>query len=112
MVGPSGGGGFTFECNKEQGAALILRESAHRTNALRKNAFTRYVLENHSKWLKFANDVEQRGITADQLVMVTGCDKTSEWACAAFSASSKQVGLEFHVGNVSVVQGGVSVWGS
>jgi hypothetical protein len=106
----SGGGGFTFECTKEQGAALILREDAHRTDALQKTTFIRYVLENHSKWLEFANDVHERGITADQLVMVTGCDKTSEWASAVFSAASKQVGVEFHVG--SIAQGGVSVWGS
>ncbi|KAF8516249.1 hypothetical protein JB92DRAFT_2272739 [Gautieria morchelliformis] len=106
------GGGFTFECTKEQGAALILRQDARRTDALRKTNFTRYVLENHSKWLKFANDVHERGISADQLLMVTGCDKTSQWACAAFLASSNQIGVEFRVGNVGVAQGGVSVWGS
>ncbi|KAF8516244.1 hypothetical protein JB92DRAFT_2272784 [Gautieria morchelliformis] len=112
MVQSGGGGGFTFECTKEQGAALILREDAHRTNALQKTTFTRYVRENHSKWLKLANNVHERGISADQLLMVTGCDKTSEWACAAFLASSSQIGLEFQIGNVGVAQGGVSVWGS
>jgi hypothetical protein len=78
MVQLSGGGGFTFECTKEQGAALILREDAHRTNALQQTTVIRYALENHSKWLEFTNIVNERGITADQLVMVTGCDKTSE----------------------------------
>ncbi|KAF8530708.1 hypothetical protein JB92DRAFT_455326 [Gautieria morchelliformis] len=117
-VGVSGGlmvqsgGGFSFECTKKQGAALILRQDAHRTDALQEITFTRYVLENHSKWLKFANDVHERGISADQLLMVTGCDKASEWLGAAFLASSNQIGLEFQIGNTGIAQGGISVWGS
>ncbi|KAF8466771.1 hypothetical protein JB92DRAFT_2773813, partial [Gautieria morchelliformis] len=76
-------GGFSFQCTKETGAALIIGEDAERRNALEKHIFIRYVLENHHVWLKFANDVHNRGINLDELILVTGCDRTSAWASAA-----------------------------
>ena len=91
---------------------LILGEDADHSNALQKQQFIDYVLENHSMWLKFANDVHEHGVSLDQLLLVTGCDRMSAWACTAFSASSNNLGLEFQVGNVGVAQGGISVWGS
>ncbi|KAF8522838.1 hypothetical protein JB92DRAFT_2886182 [Gautieria morchelliformis] len=107
------GGGFAFECTEEPGAALMLRQDAHSIDTLDEITFARYVRDNHSKWLKFANDVHRRGISADELLIVTGCDKaSSQWLGVAFFTPPNEVAFEFQVGNAGVAQGGVSVWGS
>ena len=91
---------------------LILREDVDHSNALQKQRFIDYVLENHGMWLKFANDIHKCKVSLDQLLLVTGCDRMSAWACAAFSASLNNLGLEFQVINIGVPQGGILVWGS
>ncbi|KAF8522822.1 hypothetical protein JB92DRAFT_3110386 [Gautieria morchelliformis] len=108
--GPKAGGGFIFECTEErEGAALILGQDADRRDAQHKAFFIHYIIQHHNTWLRFANDIHHRAISLDQLLMVTGCDKTSEWACVAFSPSTYQG--KFCVRNAGIAQGGFSRWG-
>ena len=70
--------------------------------------FAKYIRENHGSWLKFATEKCNRGIRLIDLVLVTGCHKTSSWACAAFASRSKEVNIEFNAA-VGATQGGL--WG-
>ena len=83
---------------------------AYRQDALRKLRFVHYIRDCHRSWLSFAKSSCERAITLSDLILVTGCDKTSDWACAAFSEKSKSAGIDFMTGP-GIVDGGLSIWG-
>src|SRR5882724_10589482 len=86
------GGGFSFECSKQQGALLIMGDVAYRQNAVDKKRFSEYILRHHRSWLDFAEALG-RDVSLSDLILVNGCDKTSEWACAAWSEKTQCVRL-------------------
>jgi hypothetical protein len=45
----------------------------------------------YRSWLSFANDTWDLGLSLDQLLFVTSCDKLSHWASAVFSENSSQI---------------------
>jgi hypothetical protein len=100
--------GLSFECQKSAGAVLIMDDVAYRQDAIENDHYRRYILEHHNSWLSFAKK-QGRNIDLSELILVTGCDKTSDWACAAFSKTSKSASASLQVGGC--VRGGLHVWG-
>ncbi|TFK49030.1 hypothetical protein OE88DRAFT_456372 [Heliocybe sulcata] len=81
-VSPSGN--FSFACSRELGAALVLLDQAYRSDVLSTELFEEYFLANYESWLAFARHLK-RGISLDDLILVTGRDVTRGWAMAVFS---------------------------
>ena len=105
------GGGISFECVKNQGAVLVMGDIAYRQDAVDLARFSDYIIANHRTWLAFANDHLGRGLSVTDLILVTGCDKTSDWACAAWADISHSASASFMVDAPGLVQGNASIWG-
>ncbi|KAJ7433104.1 hypothetical protein FB451DRAFT_1155377, partial [Mycena latifolia] len=88
-----GGAGVHFSCSRKQGALLHLSRPAIREEALAREAFETYTLGNFTNWYDFANTVLLRGVKSGDILFVTGCDKTFEWASAVFDERSVNAGI-------------------
>lgn len=98
------------KCTRQQGAALLIKDRAYRTDAISRHAFEKCFIKNHTQWLSFANDELARGITLNDIVFVTGCDLTKEWTIATFNEATYDVEASFSV-NVPPGAAGAGVWG-
>jgi hypothetical protein len=83
---------------------------AYRQDAVHRKRFLDYIIKHHRSWLDFAT-VSGHDVSLSDLMLVTGCDKTSEWACAAWSEKTKSLRANFFAGSPGVVQGNVNLWG-
>ena len=88
---------------------LCMKTSADRREALNKKAVQDYALAHYKSWHKFALGLG-RDVRPEDLRIVTGCDKTSDWACAAWSSSSGSGSIGFNV-DLPVMQGQGHIWG-
>ena len=91
-------GGFTFTCNKKQGAVLILKDKAIHQSINDLGRVDAYIKKHRKSWYTFATDHHKLRLTMGDLVMVTGFDKTSRWALAAFTERSESASIHFGVG--------------
>ena len=105
------GCGFSFECSHQQGAVLIMGDVSYRQDVLDKQRFADYILKHHRSWLTFANDLGRGHLSLSQLILVTGCDKTSQWACAVWSEKTKSAKLSFVAGAAGIAEGSATLWG-
>jgi hypothetical protein len=104
------GGGFSFECSHHQGALLIMGGDAYREDASNQLEFLEYIIKHHRSWLDFAHSAA-RDVSLSDLILVDGCDKTSEWACAAWSEKSSSLRLNFVAGAPGIADGNACLWG-
>ncbi|PIL35386.1 hypothetical protein GSI_02112 [Ganoderma sinense ZZ0214-1] len=72
----------------EEGALLMLKKPAHSTYISCDLRIRRYIRDNISSWVTFANEKLEIGLEEKDVVFVSGYTKTSVWAEAAFSHSS------------------------
>lgn len=86
-------------------------DMAYRQDVLELRRFSDYIIQNYHSWLTFANDTLGRGVSLEDLVLVTGCDKTSQCACAAWSDSSHSASASFVADTPGFVTGRASIWG-
>lgn len=103
-------GGFTLASSHQQGAVLTMGDVAYRQDALDEGKFLEYFIQHHRSWLTFANTLG-RGLALTDILFVTGCDKTSDWACAAWSEKTSSITLSFIANVAGVAQGNATVWG-
>ncbi|KIM89603.1 hypothetical protein PILCRDRAFT_1941, partial [Piloderma croceum F 1598] len=96
-LGERGGGSISFDCAETDGAVLLLGADAQRKDALETLKYREYIVKNHDVWLQFARSVKGRDISLEDLILVTGCDMTSKWACATWSEKTKSATLTFSV---------------
>lgn len=104
------GGGFSFECSHHQGALLMMRDVAYRQDASNRKDFSLYIIKHHRSWLNFAH-ASGRDLSLSDLILVDGCDKTSEWACAAWSGKTRSMSLSFVAGVPGIAEGSGCLWG-
>ncbi|KIM80566.1 hypothetical protein PILCRDRAFT_526493 [Piloderma croceum F 1598] len=111
MTGTSGKAGrvFNFESSKQHGALLMMRDVAYRQDVVNKKPFYDYIIEHHRSWLDFAH-ASGRDVSQSDLILVDGCDRTSEWACAAWSGESP-VKFNFVIGVPGVANESAGLWG-
>lgn len=101
-----------LECSNRQGAALLIKHPAYREDALRRRDLRKYMLKHYRTWLPFIRDNLGREIELSEVVLVTGCDLTADWATAAFVEGSKKASISFTVGDPIVATAQASLWGS
>jgi len=83
---------------------------AFRQDAEDQKRFLDYIKKHHHAWMEFADELG-RDLSPSDLILVDGCDKTSEWACAAWSEKTQSVMLSFVAGVPGIAQGGAGLWG-
>jgi len=84
----------SFECTSSCGAVLVTKQSAARFDARSRRAFSNCLLQHREEWLAFTTQVLLRDIALRDLIVVTGCDLTEEWATAVFQENSTRVDFE------------------
>jgi hypothetical protein len=89
-----------------------LRSPATRSDALPRQRFAEYAARHHSRWLAFANGRHARGVVAEDLLLITGCDRTSAWSVAAFTEARRGGSIFFRGGYASVAGAGLALKGT
>lgn len=90
------GAGYRFSCNAEQGALLLLKDHATAQQIHPSSPhFINYMRKNYQNWCKFARDTRGLALEPEQLVLVRGWVKTTEWAVAAFLHGGSEQELSF-----------------
>lgn len=101
-----------FECSNSQGAALVTKYPAFRKDTFRDRDFIKYMSKHRKSWLAFFHDHLGIQLELPEIVLVTGCDLTADWATAVFIKSYKNAAIYFTAGDSSIVSGQASLWGS
>ncbi|KIJ43488.1 hypothetical protein M422DRAFT_67844 [Sphaerobolus stellatus SS14] len=87
-------GDLRYTCSKDCGAVLAIGDDANRVDALNIDYFRTTMSREYSSWLHKANVEKQYGIEMHELILVTGCDKTSSaWETAVFQGVSSDFQL-------------------
>lgn len=92
------------------GASLILGDNASREDVLDKRRLAEYFRRHYDSFRAFAV-AQGREMPPSGLRFVTGCDKTTDWACAAWSSSTTNAELTFSASAFGFDVVGFSVWG-
>lgn len=92
-----------------KGASLMLSSPAYREDAIDLGRLGAYLRDHYDSWYDFAV-AQGRTVPQSGLFFVTGCDKTSDWACAAWSDSTADAELTFST-SVFGFLAGFSIWG-
>lgn len=106
------GAGIEFACSDSQGAVLFLRRRAIRQDTYRKQAFEHYIRRHFRSWYQFANDRHEFGLGNGEIMLVTGCDKTAEWASAVFTHKGRRAKISLFGGLPTVISGELTLTGS
>lgn len=88
---------------------LCMGTSAERQEVVDKKVVQDYALAHYKSWHRFALQLG-RDVKLEDLRIVTGCAKTSDWACAVWSNSSCSGRIGFNA-DFPVVQGQGHIWG-
>jgi hypothetical protein len=83
---------------------------AYRQDAVDKKRFSDYIIQHRRSWLDFAEELG-RDVSLSDLILVDGCNKTSEWACAAWSEKTQSVRLSFVASAPGIAEGSAGLWG-
>jgi hypothetical protein len=109
------GAQFGFDSTRSKGAILITKHKTIHEDVANDIPFKKYMLSNYRSWLAFANSDAPpegyAGITVDDLIFVTGCDTTSDWAMSAFQSASRQIDIEFRAGVPGIASAHAATWG-
>ena len=76
------GASYKFSCSKNQGAIVVLGDHGTRSIVRKNKAFEKYMESHQDSWYQFALSLDH-DIDRDDLVLVSGWVKTSQWALAA-----------------------------
>ncbi|KAF8262298.1 hypothetical protein EI94DRAFT_1808981 [Lactarius quietus] len=109
----------SFSFTKKQGAALSLPVPSRRQDTLFQNDFRKWIIAHIDSWLAFTQ-CRGMGVKMEDIVLVTGCHRTSAWAnlasdCApiregaraSFAAYFTHAGAHVHLGVLNE-----SIWGA
>ena len=84
-------GESSLSFTNEKGAALILPSEARREDTLYEKLFKQHMLKYYRQWYTFALTECQRDIKLCDLILVTGCDLTRQWATATYFRSNREI---------------------
>lgn len=82
-------GESSISFTSEKGAVLILPYEACREDTLYDEPFKRHMLRNYRQWYNFAR--ERKNIKLSDLILVTGCDTTRQWATVNYSRPNRKM---------------------
>ena len=84
-------GESSISFTNEKGAALILPSEACREDTLNDKLFKQHMLKFNRQWYTFALTECQRDIRLWDLILVTSCDLTRQWATATYFRSNREL---------------------
>lgn len=99
-----------LQCDQEQGAALYTRTHGVHQHASSKGRLKDYMLQNYNSWYKYAVGTLGRAVGLKDIVLVTGCVLTNEWATAIFQQTGREAIASFYV-QASPLNVGIGAWG-
>jgi hypothetical protein len=84
-------GESSLSFTNEKGAALILPYEASREDTLYDELFKKHMLKYYRQWYTFALTECHRNIKLYDLILVTGCDMTRQWATATYFRHNREM---------------------
>lgn len=105
------GASVELECMSRQGAALVIKHHANREDTSCKLALREYMLKNYKSWFAFIRNRLKAYVQLSDLILVTGCDMTADWATAVFVSNATKASIAFNVGD-SMGSAQAAAWGS
>jgi hypothetical protein len=104
--------GITYDCSKNLGALLLLRNHSVRINLRSTLAIRSYIKANIDGWYTFGwQGFAEADLPEQSLVLVRGCDITDSWALAAFADRSLNASVFFN-GGIYQSAGSTELYGS
>jgi hypothetical protein len=94
---PSDPGEVMFSCSVKQGAVLSLPTQAKRENTLVQEGFGKWMIKNICQWFVWIQDKELGIDQMEDIVLVTGTDRTRSWANVAFLGGQADARVSFSV---------------
>ena len=82
----------SFRLTGGQGAALLTKHSTYREDIQQTGAFEKYVKEHYDSWVTFARDTGHGDVNP---VIVTGIDRTKDFAMLCYSNNDPELGCKF-----------------
>lgn len=70
------------------------------------------MLKNYRAWVHFARTRLNRDVHLRDIVLVTGCDLTADWATATFVDRAMDASISFQAGEMIIGNAGLAMWGS
>lgn len=102
-----------FDCRPTggEGTILVTKHKTFPENVERTERFRKYILANYKSWEAFAMD-QGHGITANDIIFVTGRDLTADFAMAACSEPSGDFAMSLTIDTSNAAPAGISTWSS
>ena len=97
-------GESSLSFTKEKGAALILPYEACREDTLYDELFKEHMLLYNRQWYTFALTKCRRGIKLHDLILVTGCDMSRQWATATYFRNIREMSASLEAQVAPVVE--------
>lgn len=91
------GASIRLSCSSERGAALILKEPAQRFDSKKAKKLGAELLKNYKTWHAFLCKTFGDDIRLREMVFVTGCHLSSDWATLTFHQKGVSGELSFGV---------------
>jgi len=85
---------------RRQGALLFLPVDARRENTLAMGDFGEWMLKHIDNWFAFARRLGLGIGQMEEIILVTGCDRTKSWTNATFLGSNVDARVSFGVNAV------------
>jgi hypothetical protein len=74
-----------MKCSMRRGGALLsLPVNARREDTLAQNAFGEWMVKHIDSWFAFAQKLQLGVEQMEEIILVTGCDRTRSWTNIAF----------------------------
>lgn len=105
------GAGIQLSCSSERGAVLIIKEPAQRVESEKAKKLGQELLKHYKTWHIFLRHIYGDEIRLREMVFVTGCDLSSDWATATFVDRVTSGKLSFKVCDPLSVSATPAIWG-
>ena len=101
------GSSIRFRSAEAQGAALVTKYQTYRENVQEMGKFKKYARENHASWVEFACEAGYGDVNP---VLVTGVDRTKDFAMMCYSEYDSGLECEFRTLAPRITS--ASAWGT
>lgn len=96
------------QSSTSEGAVLVTKHETFCRDAQLRGRFAKFIINHHKEWVKFANEVGH-GVDPEELILVTGCDMTSEFSMLAFAKNERERQITLEVNTGAVQLGGANL---
>lgn len=105
------GANIQLACSSQRGAVLIIKEPAQRVESKKSKKLGKELQNHYQAWHAFLCDTFGEDISLREMIFVTGCDLTSDWATATFFDRVASGTLNFKVCDLQTISASATAWG-